>query len=71
MNAEKKKEYRAKMSEYQKAKYLEYLRKKYDALTPEKKAELFAKRKANYEKNKEKIQAYQRQQYLKLKNKEK
>ncbi len=38
MNAEKKREYRAQMSEYQKLKYLEYLRKRYHALSPEKKA---------------------------------
>ena len=48
----KKKEYRENVSEYQKQKYLEYCRKRYDSLSPEKKAELFAKRKANYEKNK-------------------
>jgi predicted AAA+ superfamily ATPase len=35
-------------------KYLEYLRNKYNALTPEKKAELLAKRKANYQANKQK-----------------
>ena len=56
----KKKEYRQNVSEYQKQKYLEYCRKKYDALTPEKKAKLFEKRKAYYHANKEKKQAYQR-----------
>ena len=50
----KKKEYRKNVSEYQKQKYLEYCRKKYGALTPEKKAELFEKRKAYYHANKEK-----------------
>jgi hypothetical protein len=59
MNAEKKREYRAQMSEYQKLKYLEYLRKRYHALSPEKKAELMEKRKANYQKNKEKIRERQ------------
>ena len=59
----KKKEYRKNVSEYQKQKYLEYCRKKYDALTPEKKADLFEKRKAYYEANKEKKQAYQRMRY--------
>lgn len=65
----KKKEYRENMPEYQKLKYLEYLKKRYDALTPEKKAELFAKRKANYEANKEKKQAYQRMRYQLTKEK--
>ena len=65
----KKKEYRKNVSEYQKQKYLEYCRKKYDALTPEKKAELFAKRKANYEKNKEKKREYQRLRYYLTKEK--
>ena len=65
----KKKEYRENMPEYQKLKYLEYLKKRYDALTPEKKAELFARRKANYEKNKEKKQAYQRMRYQLTKEK--
>ena len=59
----KKEEYRKNMPEYQKLKYLENLKKRYHSLTPEKKAELFAKRKANYEKNKEKKQAYQRMRY--------
>ena len=59
----KKKEYRENVSEYQKQKYLEYCRKKYNALTPEKKAELFEKRKAYYHANKEKKQAYQRMRY--------
>lgn len=62
-NNAKKKEYRKNVSEYQKQKYLKYCRKKYDALTPEKKAELFEKRKAYYEANKEKKQAYQRMRY--------
>tara|TARA_R110000868_G_scaffold395285_1_gene666905 strand:+ start:1148 stop:1393 length:246 start_codon:yes stop_codon:yes gene_type:complete len=65
----KKKEYRENMPEYQKLKYLEYLKKTYHSLTPEKKAELFAKRKANYEKNKEKKQAYQRMRYQLTKEK--
>lgn len=59
----KKKEYRKNVSEYQKQKYLEYCRKKYNALTPEKKAELFEKRKAYYHANKEKKRAYQRMRY--------
>ena len=59
----KKKEYRKNVSEYQKQKYLEYCRKKYDALTPEKKKELFEKRKAYYHANKEKKPAYQRMRY--------
>ena len=59
----KKKEYRENVSEYQKQKYLEYCRKKYDALTPEKKAELFEKRKAYYHANKEKKREYQRIRY--------
>ena len=59
----KKKLYRQNVSEYQKQKYLEYCRKKYDALTPEKKAELFEKRKAYYHANKEKKRAYQRMRY--------
>jgi hypothetical protein len=33
MNAERKKEYRKTISEYQKKKYLEYLRNKYNALS--------------------------------------
>ena len=65
----KKKEYRKNVSEYQKQKYLEYCRKKYDALTPEKKAELFEKRKAYYHANKEKKQAYQRMRYHATKEK--
>ncbi len=60
---EKKEEYRKNMPEYQKQKYLEYCRKKYNALTPEKKAELFEKRKAYYHVNKEKKRAYQRMRY--------
>ena len=63
MNAERKKEYRKSMPEYQKQKYLEYCRKKYNDLTPEKKAELFEKRKAYYHANKEKKRAYQRMRY--------
>lgn len=59
----KKKEYRENMPEYQKLKYLEYLKKRYDALTPEKKKELFEKRKAYYHANKEKKRAYQRERY--------
>lgn len=59
----KKKEYRENMPEYQKLKYLEYCRKKYHALTPEKKKELFEKRKAYYHANKEKKRAYQRERY--------
>jgi len=59
----KKEEYRKNMPEYQKQKYLEYCRKKYNALTPEKKAELFEKRKAYYHANKEKKRAYQRMRY--------
>jgi hypothetical protein len=70
MNAERKREYRAQMPEYQKAKYLEYLRKKYDALSPEKKAEIIARRKARYQENKERLREYQRERYYKLKNKE-
>ena len=62
-NNAKKKEYRKNVSEYQKQKYLEYCRKKYDALTPEKKAELFEKRKAYYHANKEKKREYQRIRY--------
>ena len=65
----KKKVYRENMPEYQKLKYLEYLKKRYDALTPEKKAELFARRKANYEANKEKKRAYQRERYHATKEK--
>ena len=65
----KKEEYRRNMPEYQKLKYLEYCRKKYNDLTPEKKAELFAKRKANYEKNKEKKREYQRLRYQLTKEK--
>ena len=59
----KKEEYRKNMPKYQKLRYLENLRKRYDALTPEKKEELFAKRRAYYEANKEKIKAYQRERY--------
>jgi hypothetical protein len=59
----KKKEYRKNVSEYQKQKYLEYCRKKYHALTPEKKKELFEKRKAYYHANKEKKREYQRMRY--------
>jgi hypothetical protein len=59
----KKKEYRKNVSEYQKQKYLEYCRKKYHALTPEKKKELFEKRKAYYHANIEKKRAYQRERY--------
>ena len=59
----KKAEYQKNMPEYQKQKHLEYHRKIYQNLTPEKKAELFAKRKANYEANKEKKRAYQRERY--------
>ena len=59
----KKEEYRKNMPEYQKQKYLEYCRKRYNDLTPEKKAELFEKRKANYEANKEKRREYQRLRY--------
>ncbi|CAB4144054.1 hypothetical protein UFOVP458_16 [uncultured Caudovirales phage] len=59
----KKKEYRKNVSEYQKQKYLEYCRKKYNDLTPEKKAELFEKRKAYYHANIEKKRAYQRMRY--------
>ena len=65
----KKEEYRRNMPEYQKLKYLEYCKKKYNDLTPEKKAELFAKRKANYEKNKEKKREYQRLRYQLTKEK--
>jgi hypothetical protein len=54
MNAERKKEYRLTISDYQRKKHLEYLRNKYNALSPEKKAELLAKRKANYQANKQK-----------------
>jgi hypothetical protein len=54
MNAERKKEYRLTISDYQRKKHLEYLRNKYHNLTPEKKAELLAKRKANYQANKQK-----------------
>jgi hypothetical protein len=70
MNAERKREYRAQMPEYQKAKYLEYLRKKYDALSDEEKAQVIAKRKAHYEANKERLKEYQRERYYKMKNKE-
>jgi hypothetical protein len=63
MNAERKKEYRKGMNDYQKKRYLEYCRKRYEALTPEQKEELFAKRRAYYEANKEKIKAYQRERY--------
>ena len=58
------------MPDYQKAKYLEYLRNKYDALTPEKKAELMAKRKAYYQANKERVRAYQRDKYYEIKSKQ-
>jgi hypothetical protein len=54
MNAERKKEYRLTISDYQRKKHLEYLRNKYHNLTPEKKVELLAKRKANYQANKQK-----------------
>jgi Spy/CpxP family protein refolding chaperone len=54
MNAERKKEYRLTISDYQRKKHLEYLRNIYHNLTPEKKAELLAKRKANYQANKQK-----------------
>jgi len=70
MNAERKREYRAQMHEYQKAKYLEYLRKKYDALSDEQKAQVISKRKAHYQENKERLKEYQRERYYKMKNKE-
>lgn len=66
----KKKEYRENIPEYQKQKYLEYCRKRYNALTPEKKAELFEKRKAYYHANKEKKREYQRLRYHAKKEKE-
>ena len=59
----KKEEYRKNMPEYQKLKYLENLKKRYHSLSPEKKAELFEKRKAYYHANKEKKRAYQRMRY--------
>jgi hypothetical protein len=63
MNAERKKEYRLLMSDYQKAKYLEYLRKQYHNLTPEKKQELCEKRRKYYEANRERIRKYQSERY--------
>lgn len=63
MNAERKKEYRKIMNDYQKKRYLEYCRKRYGALTIEQKEELFAKRRAYYEANKEERRAYQRERY--------
>jgi hypothetical protein len=65
----KKEQYRKNMPEYQKLKYLENLKKRYHSLSPEKKAELFAKRKANYEANKEKKREYQRMRYHATKEK--
>lgn len=59
----KKEEYRKNMPKYQKLRYLENLRKRYDALTPEKKEELFAKRREYYQANKEERRAYQRERY--------
>ena len=59
----KKKEYRKNVSEYQKKRYLEYCRKRYGALTLEQKEELFAKRRAYYQANKETRRAYQRMRY--------
>jgi len=49
MNAERKKEYRKSMNDYQKKRYLEYCRKRYGALTLEQKEELFAKRRDSSE----------------------
>jgi hypothetical protein len=63
MNAERKKEYRKSMNDYQKKRYLEYCRKRYGALTLEQKEELFAKRRAYYQANKETRRAYQRMRY--------
>jgi hypothetical protein len=67
MNAERKKEYRSQMPEYQKAKYLEYLRKKYDALSDEQKAAVIAKRKAHYQENKERLREYSKERYHRIK----
>jgi sugar-specific transcriptional regulator TrmB len=70
MRTEEKKIYRANMSDYQKAKDLENRRRIYDALSPEKKAEIIARRKARYQENKERLREYQRERYHKMKNKE-
>jgi sugar-specific transcriptional regulator TrmB len=58
------------MSDYQKAKDLENRRRIYDALSPEKKAEIIARRKARYQENKERLREYQRERYHKMKSKE-
>jgi hypothetical protein len=70
MSTEKKREWRANWSDYQRKKYNERKKKYYDNLTPEKKAKILAKRKAHYEANKERLREYQRDRYYKLKNKE-
>lgn len=67
MNAERKKEYRATMSDYAKKKYREYCRRRYENLTPEQKAEMSAKRREYYQENKERIKKYQLDKYHKLK----
>ena len=54
MTPEYQKQYREKMTEYQKQKLREYFRLYHQNQTPEKKAELLAKRKANYQADKQK-----------------
>jgi hypothetical protein len=70
MSTEKKREWRANWSNYQRKKYNESKKKYYDNLTPEKKAKILEKRKAHYEANKERLREYQRERYHKMKNKE-
>jgi len=63
MSTEKKREWRANWSDYQRKKYNESKKKYYDNLTPEKKAKILAKRNAYYEANKEKIRKRQLEYY--------
>ena len=71
MTPEYQKQYREKMTEYQKQKLREYARLWHQNQLPEKKAEKSIRNKAWYQANKERVNKYQRERYYKLKEQKK
>ena len=71
MTPEYQKQYREKMTEYQKQKLREYARLWHQNQSPEKKAEKSIRNKAWYQANKERVNKYKRERYYKLKEQKK
>jgi hypothetical protein len=67
MTPEYQKQYREKMTEYQKQKLREYFRLYHQNQSAEKKAEKRIKNQAWYQANKERVNKYQMERYYRLK----